>query len=461
MLVKELRQGLRTNTFVILFLVLQALLGLILLTTAAADTNAGTLVSGIIFCLFSLSVLVIQPLRGIGAISSEVKGDTIDLMVLTKLSAWRIVYGKWSSLIGQSALILSTIIPYLILRYFFGGMQLFSELLLLLSLFLLSGLFTALTIGVSGSALALVRVIPLIGAILLVFPIFMFAFGEFGMLLELFTPEDLDHWLILCGCYLLIIYLTYFFLELGTSFIAPAAENRATLKRLIAAPVVLLPTLLFLFIEEDMAWTYALVLLCLITFDLFTERDEFPSIVTRPFLRWGLMGRLIGRLLYPGWATGTLFHSLLFLLIMAAGFSFGSHLDSEELQEGTGIIFGALQFGLLLVNLFRRVLHDRFTAYILITTVLCVLIPLFGILYEVNSENMIWFFCFIPHIQPWMAFEIDPSKDISLMIIWGSAFAYFAVNLILAFPRLRQLSQLEEEELVIVSEKERKDAGES
>ena len=143
MLVKELRQGLRTHTFVVLFLVLQGLLALILLTTAAADPNSGSTVSSIIFLFFSLAVLIVQPLRGMSAISSEVKSDTIDLMALTKLSAWRIVFGKWSSIMGQTALLLFAIVPYLILRYFFGGMQLFSELLFLFTVFLLSGVFTA------------------------------------------------------------------------------------------------------------------------------------------------------------------------------------------------------------------------------------------------------------------------------------------------------------------------------
>jgi ABC-type transport system involved in multi-copper enzyme maturation permease subunit len=118
MLVKELRQGMRTKAFVAVFLTLQIILGVILLSAgaAASSDDAGETISNIIFIFFSIAVLIIQPMRGITSLSSEVKGNTIDMMVLTRLSAWRIVTGKWASIVSQSALLLVTIIPYLILR---------------------------------------------------------------------------------------------------------------------------------------------------------------------------------------------------------------------------------------------------------------------------------------------------------------------------------------------------------
>ena len=133
MLVKELRQGLRAKTFIVVFLSLQVFLAVMLFSAGAASTSdhVGTVISGIIFTFFAIAVLVVQPLRGTGALSSEVKGNTIDMMVLTRLSAWRIVFGKWVAIVSQSALLLSTIIPYLILRYFFGGMNLLGEMVFL------------------------------------------------------------------------------------------------------------------------------------------------------------------------------------------------------------------------------------------------------------------------------------------------------------------------------------------
>ena len=101
---------------------------------------------------------MVQPLRGISAVATEIKQNTIDLMVLTRLSAWRIVWGKWCAIMGQSALILLAILPYLILRYFFGGMQLFAEMALMLYLFVLSGALTAFTVGLSAVGSVLVAI---------------------------------------------------------------------------------------------------------------------------------------------------------------------------------------------------------------------------------------------------------------------------------------------------------------
>jgi len=153
MLVKELRQGLRRSGFVILFISLQAILAFILLFTAgfASSENAGHLLSRTFFFLFSCAALIVQPLRGISALSSEIKADTIDLLCLTRLSTWRIAFGKWISLVGQSALILTAIIPYLIFRYFFGDMQIFSEIMLLFSIFIASATLTACTVGLSST----------------------------------------------------------------------------------------------------------------------------------------------------------------------------------------------------------------------------------------------------------------------------------------------------------------------
>jgi ABC-type transport system involved in multi-copper enzyme maturation permease subunit len=170
MLVKELRQGMRAKTFIMVFLALQTFLALILFSAGAASTSdsVGGTISSIIFTFFSIAVLVIQPLRGTNALSSEVKGNTIDMMVLTRLSAWRIVWGKWIAIISQSALLFVTIIPYLILRYFFGGMNLVAEITALFLVFLTSMALTAVTVGLSGCSSVIIRaVVPIIGLLML------------------------------------------------------------------------------------------------------------------------------------------------------------------------------------------------------------------------------------------------------------------------------------------------------
>ena len=167
MLVKELRQGMRARSFTVLFLVFQGLLALILLTagSAASSDAAGSFASGVIFSMFAGAALFIQPMRGVNALSSEISDNTIEMMVLTRLSAWRIVFGKWIAIVSQTALILVTIIPYLILRYFFGGMILAGEMVFLGLMFLTSMALTAIMVGLSGNSTKLVRMLPFLGFI--------------------------------------------------------------------------------------------------------------------------------------------------------------------------------------------------------------------------------------------------------------------------------------------------------
>ena len=316
MLVKELRQGLRTYTFVILFLVLQGLLALVLMTAGAATSSsssdgAGDMVSQIVFCFFSLALLVIQPLRGISAISMEIKQNTIDLMVLTRLSAWRIVWGKWLAIVSQSILILLAILPYLILRYFFGGMQLFSELFLMLYIFFISGALTAFTVGLSAVPSVIIRgMLPILGSVI------MAGFVLWGLTPELYrfvgylSPSS-HEFLGAIGFLALTLYMGYYFLDMGASMIAPAAENRATRKRLIGLAVLMLSYWILQAMDPEIALLAALVVMGLISLDIFTESSDFPRIVCRPFLRFGVMGRLIGRFLYPGHASGTFFFAFL------------------------------------------------------------------------------------------------------------------------------------------------------
>ncbi len=81
MLVKELRQGMRTNLFTIAFILLQTVMILSLLAGLAdPGSPASTGSSG---SSSSSPLLIVQPLRGFGALSSEFTLNTMDLIQLT------------------------------------------------------------------------------------------------------------------------------------------------------------------------------------------------------------------------------------------------------------------------------------------------------------------------------------------------------------------------------------------
>lgn len=449
MLVKELRQGLRTHTFVIVFLILQGLLALILLTTTVANINAGGFVSSIIFFFFGLAVMVIQPLRGMSAISSEIKSDTIDLMSLTKLTAWRIVFGKWSSIMGQTALLLFAIIPYLILRYFFGGMQLFSELLLLGTIFFLSGIFTAITVGLSACPLALVRVVPLLTGLYLVYLIPALAFGAFEQTLQIFTPKSSDHWLGLVAAYAIGGFIAYFFLELAATAIAPSAENRATRKRLITFLVIPLTFIVLREADHDVAWGFTWLLLFMVSIDFFTENANYPSSVLKPFLRFGFLGRVGARFLAPGWATGTLFHLTLFVVIILISLALGEELRNPKSLEQwviTGVMLGILYLPHLLVQIFAKRISNRLVTYLLFSVLLLGILPLLAMLDNLgDTEMVVWVFCFIPHVQLFLERYCDTSTHVT--IVWITTGIYLLGSLLFAFKPLANLSKMETEEI--------------
>lgn len=324
--VKELRQGLRQPAFVILFLFLQCVLALAVIFALfsvsdeglSSRVRMGNVISGFFFGLFSLAVFVIQPLRALCALSSERRDSTIDLLLLTRLDAWRIVAGKWLCLVIQSALLLVAMLPYLMMRYFLGGMNIFAELAWIAVLFLLGAMVCAAGIGMSAVRSVILRVIFAVAGALG----FLIGIQGFGISLiirgrgSLFgfgggTMFDTADWIAFVGgCLLLTAYLTYAFLEFGATRIAPPAENRSTRKRILSLGALAVIPALFTIPETDGRFPVYITLLLITPVAMMDALSENPRHVCR-MTRWNLW------MLRPGWPSGALF-SLVMLGICAA-----------------------------------------------------------------------------------------------------------------------------------------------
>ncbi len=424
MLVKELRQGMRTKAFVGVFLALQIILGVILLSAGAASTSddAGETISNIIFIFFSIAVLIIQPMRGITALSSEVKGNTIDMMVLTRLSAWRIVTGKWASIVSQSALLLVTIIPYLILRYFFGGMNLVGEMVLLTLLFLTSAAITAITVGLSATTSVILRsVLPMIGlpigACFLIAVMMDSPFG--GSSTSTFLALDTEESRIFVSIYLAVCaYYGFFMLSTGTSLIAPYAENHSTLRRLISLAVTIIAAVLgsMSFTDED-ALPFFLTLVLLPVFAIsLSEFAPLAAPTYRKFAKRGAFGQLAGLLLFPGWASG------FFFCLLLIGISAVPFLINKTTYGGINyFIYGlaclaGLLFPAVIINVFRINGPQRVSNYVLILIGSIVLSSvLAGITNSLSNENLLWLFCWIPPVLMFLE-EMGSGSDQEVMV---------------------------------------------
>lgn len=62
------------------------------------------------FWFVSAVLLVgVMPLRGFAALTDEIEDNTLDLLIVTRLSSRRIAFGKWSALVVQTLLLCVTV----------------------------------------------------------------------------------------------------------------------------------------------------------------------------------------------------------------------------------------------------------------------------------------------------------------------------------------------------------------
>lgn len=148
MLVKELRQGMRAAMFVTPFIAVQFMAALAVAFEARAG-GSGSILSA--FWLIAFAVVgVLMPFRGFAALREESDGGNSALLMLGGLTRWQIVLGKWLVQMVLSALTLLSLLPYMLVRYFFGGFEIIPNALMTLNVLAASAGVSACIIGASG-----------------------------------------------------------------------------------------------------------------------------------------------------------------------------------------------------------------------------------------------------------------------------------------------------------------------
>ena len=457
MLVKELRQGLRARTFVAVFLGLQLFLALVMLfaTTASGVNGAGGVVSRIIFLFFMLAVLVVQPLRGINALYGEIKSSTIDLMVLTRLSARRIVFGKWAAIVGQTLLLFVSIAPYLILRYFFGGMNLFAEMLALSSVLILSICLTGLSVGVSANRAILIRgLLPLAVAVFFLFSTFgLCTNSSFEYLLREFTMQDEEFVAVFFSLLIGSLYIAWTAFGLGVSAIAPAAENHSSLNRVITLIVMALIGLILYLVDADWeAVPFAIGAAALPGIILaFGEKNFLMPRITEPFLRRGFIGRMLGLLFYPCWSAGVFYATLLIGIIYGLGAlgyyhenTLGNYYDPDVSVVLTSLI-GCLIFPAAVLVFFQKKITNHLGMYIgILAGSFALMAAMFAIAESTSSQVSLWTFCWLPPVNLCMqGGRFDESTTIIVSVIFNAI--YLVILIIHALSQLKVIREAEQE----------------
>ena len=82
----------------------------------------------IFWLLIGALLILVTPLRAFNELAAERKANTLELIFMSGLSAWRIAFGKWVSLLFQALLFLLAVLPYAIMRYYFGAVDLAQDL---------------------------------------------------------------------------------------------------------------------------------------------------------------------------------------------------------------------------------------------------------------------------------------------------------------------------------------------
>ena len=464
MIVKELRQGLRTRAFTGTFLVLQVVLGLSMFFALLGDSSdTGRLISSMVFLLFSIVALILQPLRGVSAVATELKDDTLEIMSLTRLSASRIVIGKWASIVSQTALMLAAVIPYLVMRYFFGGMQLFAELSLLFTVFILSACITGVTVGLSCNRLVLIRglvTLVLVPGGLMMVSAFTFGGGN-SELLEFFGFAETEMIVSLLVFLTISIYLGYYFLDMGVTRIAAAAENHSLRNRGIS--LGLMTVILIIMNSFDPAGAGSFIVMVIfsiaIGLDVCTESPPQVQSVVRPFVKRGPFVKMMGGFFYPGWHSGFKLLTVLLILTVVVGQltfrkSFYSITDAGLTTVVLLFIVGVfycILAPLFLVRIFQRKVKNLFTGYIgaiVGCLVMTVLVTLFAEINIMSEDATVYFFSWVPGVC-FLMFEYG-SDEVGLVLTLGFlTIVWFGLLLAVRdeFKKTRKLEKIAEDRL--------------
>lgn len=307
MIVKELRQSLRSRAFVFSFLLLQGLFVLSVLIRMASGSFGSE--SDKVFWILSGAVLAfIIPLGGLSSVRREIDEKTLELVLLTRLGAWKIITGKWLSILTLVILLSVTALPYLVLRHFVGSVELTADLKSLGWLVLASAGLSAFAVSVSPYLSRAGRIVMIV-VCLIGIPNGVTAFGYFffrGGSVP--SPSGrLEVLLFIVALTLGAIILVLLAFEIGARKIAPMAENHSARVRALIWLLLIVETLCAGTEEIRQAqFLISAFIASPFLVGMLLEEISPAGGSYRPFVRRRIFGKLAGWFFYPGWPSGTL-----------------------------------------------------------------------------------------------------------------------------------------------------------
>lgn len=347
MLVRDLRQGLRSSRFTIVFLLLQVCMAFFVTMglLSGQGSEVAQMLTHSLMVAFILFYLLGLPMAATFAFWSEFSENRIDLLKLTQMSARSLVWGKWISLYVQGLLVFFSMLPYLILTYFFGDVDLGKELLELVAMLSVCAMLTAAGVVISCFRSYVFQILAILGLLWVTYD----AFNTFSLFQEArFSTSGVNAGAIVELNYLwknpgisASLFVTiglpalWLLLEYGAARLAPSSENHDTPQRLVLLGLIAFSGLAMVadiayagtFVDDftDLYLRFASCLgLLVLMFAAGSEPSQYPG-TYRPFVRFGFVGKLVGRaFLYPGWPSATAFVMLVtafYSMLAAAWYS--------------------------------------------------------------------------------------------------------------------------------------------
>lgn len=407
--IKELRQGLKYRSFLLSFIGLQLamIMSMFFYITSAVSTRGDLRGADVFFwAMLNLLLLLLMPLRGFQALYEELNGKTLELLFLTRMTSWKITFGKWIALVIQSLLMISAILPYFVLRYFLGSIDITQNLFALGGTILGSVVLMAVGVGLSCITSKVLRVLIFLGGALALWfmGVGLFAFMSFGgMVSGGPSSGGLPTWDETLALVIGSVLAIAFFIEYGASRIAPPAENHARWKRAIGFLVlVLFIGVAIVSGDSEILLAPLIVLVPLMVGSLCDPLHRIPgaykSRLEIPGLYWFLL---------PGWPSGFLY-TLSMLLIHSGTFMILDH--DEEVVLFFFMLTNALLFPYVLIRIFKWLQFKPLLSYLAYQVIGLLFAIMLMILNEIglNTDGVSQFFgVFLPILGMLQIDDID------------------------------------------------------
>lgn len=160
MQVKELRQSLRRASFVYPFICIHLFAIAAVFYEFKFSISSGGGMPGVFiwdpdnigpFWWVTMSICgILMPLAGLFLMPQEIEEGNHEMLLLTTINRWQIVFGKFLTLWLLTLLTLTSLLPYIIIRYFIGGIEWLNEMANTGTVISVAAMMSAICIAASG-----------------------------------------------------------------------------------------------------------------------------------------------------------------------------------------------------------------------------------------------------------------------------------------------------------------------